>query len=166
VGKSSLLNALTRARPKIGDYAFTTQHPHVGIVEYEDFLQLSIADLPGLLPDMSFGKNFLYHLEKCKIILYVIDITRNNPLEQYNDMRNILLNFDNNFLINKPSILIANKIDVLEKIDPSGLKRILDDLKLHSNQIVAPVSALNKINLKKFLRIFRDLIMKNKIYLN
>ena len=67
--------------------------------------------------------------------MYVVDITRNNPLEQYNDMRNILLNFDNNLVINKPSILIANKIDVLEKSDPSGLKEKLDDLKLNSNEI-------------------------------
>jgi len=156
---------LTRARPKIGDYSFTTKHPHVGIVEYEDFEQLSIADLPGLLPDLSFGKNFLYHLEKCKIILYVVDITRENPLEQFKNMRNILLNFDTNIVINKPSILIANKIDILEKNDPSGLKEKLDNLRNNSDQIVAPVSALNKINLRKFLKIFRDLndnFVKNK----
>ena len=55
VGKSSLLNALTRARPKIGDYSFTTLHPHVGVVEFEDFEQITIADLPGLLPDLTRG---------------------------------------------------------------------------------------------------------------
>ncbi len=126
-------------------------------IRYEDFEQLSIADLPGLLPDLSFGKNFLYHLDRCNIILYVVDVTRENPVRQYEDMKNILLDFDENLVKAKPSILIANKIDVLEKDDPKELKEKLDNLRRNSNLIVAPVSALNKINLKKFLKIFRDL---------
>ena len=70
VGKSSLLNVLTRARAKIGDYSFTTLHPQVGVVEYEDFVQVSITDLPGILPDLTrgFGTKYLHHLEKCKIL--------------------------------------------------------------------------------------------------
>ena len=105
-------------------------------VRYEDFEQLSIADLPGLLPDLSFGKNFLYHLDRCNIILYVVDVTRENPVKQFEDMQNILLDFDENLVKAKPSILIANKIDVLEKDDPKELKEKLDDLRRNSNLIV------------------------------
>ena len=122
MGKSSILNALTRARPKIGDYSFTTLHPHVGVVEYEDFEQLSIADLPGLLPDLTlgFGTKYLYHLERCSILLHVVDMSKDDPFEQYMDMRNILEKFDKR-LLEKPVILIANKIDLVEKNEPQVL---------------------------------------------
>ena len=156
---------MTRARPKIGDYSFTTLHPHVGIVEYEDFTQLSIADLPGLLPDLTlgFGTKFLYHLERCKILLYVIDISKENSFEQYLDMKNILESF-NKDLLKKPSIIIANKIDLIKNDEePDILRSRLDYLRKNSNELVAPISTLDKINLSKFLKIFRDLHDKIEI---
>ena len=130
----------------------------MGIVEYEDFVQLSIADLPGLLPDITkgFGSKYLYHLERCKTILYVIDISQENFYEQFIDIKNLLYNFEKNLIISKKAIIIANKIDLCEERDTGILKEKLEILRQKSNEIVVPVSSLNKINLKKFLKLFRD----------
>lgn len=159
MGKSSLLNALTRARAKIGDYSFTTLHPHVGIVEYEDFTQISIADLPGLLPDLTrgFGTKFLHHLERCKIIIFVIDISAEAPLQQYMDMRNALNFYDENILKTKPTLVVAHKIDKLESNEN------LLNFKKKIDLPVIPMSAEKKINLTKFLKLIRDIYDQNKL---
>jgi GTP-binding protein len=152
-----LLNALTRARAKIGDYAFTTVHPHVGVVEYADFTQISIADLPGILPDLTrgFGTRFLAHLQKCKIIIFVVDVsssTNEHPYEQYVSMRNAIDFYDSAFLKQKKTIVVAHKVDELEAGDLR-----LDELRqrLDGEQPVVPMSAKKRINLSKFLKFLR-----------
>lgn len=159
MGKSSLLNALTRARAKIGDYSFTTLHPHVGIVEYEDYLQISLADLPGLLPDLTqgFGTKFLHHLERCKIIIIVVDMSSNNPIQQYEDMKNALNFYNPNLLIEKPILIIGQKIDKLSETERTDK---LNDLNIKLNLPIIPMSAEKKINLKKFLIILRNIYEK------
>lgn len=156
VGKSSLLNALTRARAKIGDYSFTTLHPHVGVVEYEDFVQISIADLPGILPDLSrgFGTKYLHHLEKCKILVFVLDLSE-NPLQEYLDMVKALETFDSNLIKVKPRIVVGHKIDKEKSIEN------LVELKSKLSVPVIPMSAKEKINLSKFLKILRN-VYENK----
>lgn len=150
VGKSSLLNALTRARAKIGDYSFTTLHPHVGVVEYEDFKQISIADLPGILPDLTrgLGTKYLHHLEKCKILIFVIDLS-SNPEQQFQDMTRVLEVFDSSLLNKKPIVVIGHKIDKKESRDNFEKFR----KKIHLP--IVPMSAEKKINLTKFLKILR-----------
>ncbi len=152
MGKSSLLNALTRARAKIGDYSFTTLHPHVGIIEYEDFKQISIADLPGFLPDVTrgLGTKYLHHLERCKIILLTIDLSSEKPLEQYNDMRNLLEKYDENILKQKPTIIVGTKID------KANAYTNLVEFRKKINLPVIPVSAEKKINLRKLMTFMRD----------
>lgn len=152
-----MLNALTRARAKIGDYSFTTLHPHVGIIEYKDFKQISIADLPGLLPDLTrgFGTRYLHHLERCKMILLTIDLAANDPLQQYNQMRNVLNKFDENLLKQKPLVVIGTKIDK-ENAYANWLK--------FKEQIQLPVIAVSsdkKINLRKLMTIIRDCYEQN-----
>ncbi|CAF0776776.1 unnamed protein product [Brachionus calyciflorus] len=151
VGKSSLLNALTRARAKIGDYSFTTLHPQVGVVEYEDFVQISIADLPGILPDLTrgFGTKYLHHLEKCKILVFVLDLSK-NPHQEYLDMKNALDTFDISFVKNKPRIIVGHKID------DNASEANLNDLRSRIQVPIIPMSAEKKINLTKFLKILRD----------
>ncbi len=158
VGKSSLLNALTRANTKVGDYAFTTLFPHVGVVEYEDLVQISIADLPGLLPDPTrgLGTGFLRHLERCRIVLLVIDLSSDDPVKQYYSIRHIVDSHDKSLLSTKPVIVIGSKID---------LERAANNLTEFKKNIDCPVvtiSAVDKINITKFLVYLRDVYNKTE----
>lgn len=165
MGKSSILNALTRARAKVGDYAFTTVHPQVGVVEYADFMQISIADLPGLLSDLSrgFGTRYLTHLKKCSILIFVLDASSKcptHPLEQYTNIANAIAFFNDSFLRHKKKVIVAHKIEELEEGD-----RRLIELKEHLSKEhlpLIPMSAQKRINLSKFLRYLRD-IYENKL---
>lgn len=147
-----MLNALTRARAKIGDYSFTTLHPHVGVIEYKDFKQISIADLPGLLPDLTrgFGTRYLHHLERCKMILLTIDLSNEKPLEQYAQMRNVLDAFDSKLLKEKPLLVVGTKIDKENSYE--NLAKFRQEINLP----VIPVSAEKKINLRKLMTLIRD----------
>ena len=130
----------------MGDYAFTTLYPHVGVVEYEDDTQISIADLPGVLPDITrgLGIGFLRHLEKCKIILQVVDVSSEEPVKQFEDVRKVVRAYDQNLFETKPTIIIASKIDKENSIENLAL------LKSHiKNQPVIPISSTERINIKK-----------------
>ena len=141
----------------MGEYAFTTLHPHVGVVEYEDFLQISIADLPGLLPDLTrgFGTRYLTHLERCKIIILVIDLSMEDPLLQFNKMKDALNFFDPKILKEKPTLVVGNKIDAAGA--EQNFRMIRDMVKYP----VVPMSAHSRINLSKFLRVLRDFYEKS-----
>ena len=85
-GKSSLLSALTKAKPKIANYPFTTLNPNLGVVYYDD-REITLADIPGLIEGahdgIGLGDKFLKHIERCKNILHLIDITNENIEESY-----------------------------------------------------------------------------------
>jgi GTP-binding protein len=156
VGKSSLLRALTNSKPKIGNYEFTTLHPHVGVVDYEDFVQVSIADFPGILPDLSkgFGTKFFHHLDECKIFVFMVDLSREDAYEQFDTTRRALEFYNPRLLDNKPALIVASKIDLVEE----DVAKRLADLKSKSENVypVIPVSVDKKINLRKFLVVLRD----------
>lgn len=157
MGKSSILNALTQARVKVGEYSFTTIHPQVGIVEYSDFIQISIADLPGLLSDITrgFGTRYLNHLDKCSILIFVLDASSNSPIslfEQYQTVKQLVINYNPTFFNNKKKIILVNKIEELDENSRiETLKACLEDEKIY----MVPISAKNRINLSKFLRLLR-----------
>ncbi|XP_030555149.1 mitochondrial ribosome-associated GTPase 2 [Drosophila novamexicana] len=114
-GKSTLLNALTRAKPKVAPYAFTTLRPHLGTVQYDDYVQLTIADLPGLVPDAhrnrGLGIQFLKHAERCTLLLFVLDASSPNPWMQYHQLMHELEKFGGS-LAQRPQLVVANKMDV------------------------------------------------------
>ena len=87
VGKSTLLAALTRALPKIANYELTTLHPSVGVMRFVDDVQISIADIPGIIEDAHLNKGlgleFLRHIERTKTLLFVLDVTRSDPVGQF-----------------------------------------------------------------------------------
>ena len=114
-GKSSLLSVLTSARPKIANYPFTTINPNLGVANYNN-KEVTLADIPGLIEGahegVGLGDKFLRHIERCKNILHLIDITNEDLLENYSKVRKELLKYSNK-LIKKKEIIVFNKIDML-----------------------------------------------------
>ncbi|CRK93734.1 CLUMA_CG007262, isoform A [Clunio marinus] len=123
-GKSTLLKALSKARPKIASYPFTTILPQIGTIEYQDYRQITIADLPGLIEgahrNIGMGHQFLKHVERTKLLLVIIDIfgfqlsqkyMKRNCLENIYSLNKELELYDPT-LLDKPAILLINKMDM------------------------------------------------------
>ena len=117
-GKSTLLSVMTTAKPKIADYPFTTLQPHLGIVKYGEYQSFVMADIPGLIEGASKGKGlghqFLKHIERNKILLFLIDVEEKNPNEVYNQLLDELVNF-NKDLLYKDRIVVRTKIDTISE---------------------------------------------------
>jgi len=118
-GKSSFLGAATRAKPKVADYPFTTLHPSVGVLHYADAFTLTIADIPGLIEgaseDRGLGHEFLRHIERCAVLLYVVDAVgggggSGDPAADLRALQHELRQYDPG-LPRRPSIVVANKCD-------------------------------------------------------
>lgn len=119
-GKSTLLTALTDAHPKIASYPFTTLNPIIGTLLYENFSRLRIADIPGLIDGagtgLGLGYHFLRHIERSKFLLFVIDMGAEDgrdPADDYSNLRKELTTY-NPELANRPSLVLANKMDIPE----------------------------------------------------
>ena len=114
-GKSSLLSVLTSAKPKIANYPFTTINPNLGVTSYNN-KEVTLADIPGLIEGahegIGLGDKFLRHIERCKNILHLIDITHDNLLENYSKVRKELFKYSNK-LTKKREIIVFNKIDMV-----------------------------------------------------
>ena len=118
VGKSTLLDAVSRAKPEIGDYPFTTISPNVGVVQTRDGRSFIMADLPGLIEGASTGKGlghqFLRHIERCRVIVHVVDMGAEegrDPLEDYKIINDELGSYQIR-LLERPQIVVANKMDL------------------------------------------------------
>lgn len=127
VGKSTLLSVVTKAKPEIADYHFTTITPNLGVVQVPDGRSFVMADLPGLIEGASQGKGlghqFLRHIERCRVIIHVIDMGANDgrdPLEDYRIINEELAQYEYR-LMERPQIVLANKMD-LERAE-TNLKR-------------------------------------------
>ncbi|MBA7485134.1 GTPase ObgE/CgtA [subsurface metagenome] len=122
-GKSTLLNAITNAQPKIGDYPFTTLNPNLGVLK-DDFKNIVIADMPGIIKGAHNGKGlglqFLRHIERTNVIILVIDISVSHPVDQYKCLLNEFKKYSD-ALLNKPRIVVFNKIDLLDTIPDYNL---------------------------------------------
>ena len=116
-GKSSLLASLTRAKPKIANYPFTTINPNLGVTYYNN-KEVTLADIPGLVEGahrgIGLGDKFLRHIERCKILLHLIDVSENNLAENYLKIRSELKNYDPS-ISKKKEIIYFNKSDLVEK---------------------------------------------------
>jgi len=144
-GKSTLLAKLTRARPKVGDYPFTTLAPNLGVLELDEERRLVIADIPGIIEGAhrgaGLGHEFLRHIERTRILIHLIDVSDDavkDPIRAFEEVRKELALYDER-LTQKPLIVVASKIDALS--DREVLKR----LKAHFGDMGMPffcVSAL------------------------
>ncbi len=116
-GKSSLLSALTRAKPKIANYPFTTINPNLGVAYYDE-KEITLADIPGLVEGahkgIGLGDKFLRHIERCKILLHLIDISEKDLINTYKKIKLELSAYDKT-LVKKKEIIFLNKSDLLEK---------------------------------------------------
>src|SRR5438445_4513218 len=122
-GKSTLLARVSHARPKIADYPFTTLHPQLGVVRLDDDTEFVLADLPGLIEGASdgagLGTRFLGHVERCAVILHLIDGTEDDVVGAYRTIRHELADYGHG-LVDKPEIVGLNKIDA---IDPEAVEK-------------------------------------------
>ncbi|CAH1642588.1 unnamed protein product [Spodoptera littoralis] len=150
-GKSTLLRALTRARPTVAPYPFTTLRPHIGMVPYDDYEQVAIADLPGLIPgshkNYGLGIQFLQHAERCRGLIYLLDGAQ-DPQEQYEVLRYELSQYSE-ALGRRPSTLVINKIDLPEA------RKTYEILK--DKMSVIGVSAKTGLNLDLLLQVVRKM---------
>ncbi|MEO0068030.1 MAG: GTPase ObgE [candidate division WOR-3 bacterium] len=119
-GKSTLLRALTSARPKVADYPFTTITPNLGVLKGKNF-RFTIADMPGIIKGAHQGKGlglrFLRHIERTKMLIYLVDAARGDPKGDFQQLQEELRLYDPN-LLKRPAILVLNKVDLLGKRRP------------------------------------------------
>ena len=142
VGKSTFISKISAAKPKIAAYHFTTLSPNLGVVKTKDNRSFVVADLPGLIEGASLGEGlgdkFLKHIERTRVIAHIIDMSAfegRNPIEDYKIINNELVNF-NKKIMDKPQIVIANKMDI------EGSKDNLEKFKKEINIPVYPISAV------------------------
>jgi GTPase len=152
-GKSSLLSVLTKAKPKIANYPFTTINPNLGVTSYSD-KEITIADIPGLIEGahegIGLGDKFLRHIERCKSLIHLIDISEQNILENYLRVRKELSKY-NSTLLKKKEIIVCNKIDI---INNDEINEKINVFKKKIKKTVHKISiAQNKglINIKKLM---------------
>jgi GTP-binding protein len=116
-GKSTLLTAISRARPKVAPYPFTTLHPQIGIIEYPDFHRLTVCDVPGLIEgahrDVGLGHAFLRHIERCKVLVLLLDMAGTDGRAPWDDYKSLLseLELYDPALLERPRLVVANKMD-------------------------------------------------------
>ncbi len=116
-GKSTLISVISAAKPKIADYPFTTLVPNIGIVKVGDYMNFSVADIPGLIEGASEGKGlgtqFLRHVERTKILVFLIESTSENPTKDYETLLNELLKFNPDMKFKK-QIICFSKADIAD----------------------------------------------------
>ena len=158
-GKSTLLQAISRARPKIAAYPFTTLHPQIGILEYADWKRLTVCDVPGLIEgahnNVGLGHEFLRHIQRCKILVLLLDMAGTDGRKPWDDYKQLLkeLELYDPALIEKPRLVVANKID--EAIAEENLKQFKKKFKKIS---VLPISAAFGEGVDKFKQTIREAV--------
>ena len=160
VGKSTLLSVVTNAKPEIADYHFTTLKPNLGVVSLVEGYDFVIADLPGLIKGAHLGKglglDFLKHLERCRVIWHVIDMSANDhrdPYEDYLAIKEELKEYGMR-LLERPMLIVANKMDV------DGSELYLEDFKnrLEDNIEIFPISSFTREGLVPLIKRTYELV--------
>jgi GTPase len=158
-GKSTLLSKLTNAKPKIADYPFTTLIPNLGIVQNaKKQNEFSIADIPGIIEGAhkghGLGLSFLQHIERVKIIVYLIDIQTDDPPYALKLLQEELKSYNKN-LAKKPSLIVLNKIDIVN--DPAFIKDVKKQFKKAG---ILDISADKGVNLDKLIDKIETMLEK------
>ncbi|KAI8323082.1 GTP-binding protein Obg/CgtA [Martensiomyces pterosporus] len=155
-GKSTFLRAVSNAHPKVAPYPFTTLNPYIGTVTFRDTHQITVADIPGLIPgahqNVGLGHSFLRHVERSRILVYIVDVSRPNP---WGDLEALQRELDlyREGLSSRPSIVVVNKADV------AGVARDnFERWKAMTDIPLIPVSAKYKKNILKVTYTIREIL--------
>jgi len=158
-GKSTLISTITEARPKIADYPFTTLKPNLGIVRYKGDQSFTVADIPGIIEGAHEGKGlgyqFLRHIERTRIIIFLIDITSENYENDFNTLYNELKSYSAR-LIEKDILVVFSKSDLVDD------KKISEVSKLkfgHKNKIPLVISSLTNTGLIELLDLMWNALL-------
>ena len=153
-GKSSLLASITSANPKIANYKFTTLNPNLGVAVYDD-KEITLADIPGLIEGahkgVGLGTKFLKHIERCKTLLHLIDVTEKDLIRSYKQIRAELGKYSKS-LLKKNEIIVLNKIDLIDKKNLDSKKKIL------SGKITKKIYDLSTLDKSKISKIKSKLL--------
>jgi len=151
-GKSTFISVISSAKPKIADYPFTTLVPNLGVVKKDNGGGYVVADIPGLIEGASdgvgLGHEFLRHVERCRFLVHIIDLTSEDPIDTYEKI-NLELKKHSESLAERYQVVVLNKIDA---VDNEKVDEILTQLKKSlPNQEIFTMSAITKENVDKIL---------------
>ena len=153
-GKSSLLAAITSARPKIANYKFTTLNPNLGVANYDD-KEITLADIPGLIEGAhsgtGLGIKFLKHIERCKTLLHLIDVNEEDLYNSYKQVRYELGKYSSS-LLKKNELIVLNKVDLIDK------KELFKKKEKFANKIRKKVLTLSTMSKLSISQIKKKLI--------
>ena len=155
VGKSTLLKTLTSAKPKIGNYEFTTLKPNLGIVEYRDFKSFVIADIPGIIEGASEGRGlghyFLRHIERNSVLLFLLSSESDDIVKQYEVLLNELKKY-NPELLDKQRLIAISKSDLLDEKQTSKIKKNISNKIMDVPfEFISSVSSIGLIQIKDLM---------------
>src|SRR2546426_4609475 len=160
-GKSTLLSAISKARPRIAPYPFTTLTPQIGIVEYPDWHRLTVCDVPGLIEgahkNVGLGHSFLRHIERCKMLVLLLDMAATDGRQPWDDYQNLLneLGLYDPTLLEKPRLVVANKMD--EPVAEENLKKFKRKIR---KTPVLPIAAAFDEGVDKFKKVIREAVVE------
>jgi GTP-binding protein len=161
-GKSTFLAAVSAARPKIADYPFTTLHPNLGVATI-DGREILIADIPGLIEGahegVGIGDRFLGHVERCRVLLHLVDGTADDPAEAYRVVRGELEAYGQG-LVDKPEVVVLSKVDALDEKTRDKRLRALN--RAAGGKAVSALSAVSGEGVELVLRALARVIEDDK----
>ena len=159
VGKSSLLSVMSNAKPKIGDFSFTTLTPNLGLVSYKqgDFI---LADIPGVIEGANRGKGigiqFLGHIERCQVLVHVLDISSNSLISDFEVTINELKQYKSD-LVSKIKCVVLNKVDLMQN---KKIEKIVESFN-KSEIEVFPISTFSRVGINELKDSLLELLEKN-----
>ena len=135
-GKSTFISKISNAKPRIADYPFTTLVPNLGIVKYKEYQSFVVADIPGIIEGASKGKGlgitFLKHIERTKVLVYMIDVCCEDITNEFKILRNEVKKY-NIELLERPSLLLITKMDVKDlKKEKLNIPKNIESIKISS----------------------------------
>ncbi|SES20124.1 GTP-binding protein [Tranquillimonas rosea] len=161
-GKSTFLSATSNARPKVADYPFTTLHPNLGVVGVDD-AEFVIADIPGLIEGAhegrGLGDTFLGHVERCAVLLHLVDGTADDPAEDWQTIVDELQAYGGGILADKPRVTAMTKVDSLD----AELRQMQQEALETVAGPVYPISAVSREGLAEVLRALRSQISGDRL---
>ena len=159
VGKSSLLSAMSNAKPKIGDFSFTTLTPNLGLVSYKqgDFI---LADIPGVIEGANNGKGigiqFLGHIERCQVLVHVLDISSNSLISDFEVTINELKQYKSD-LVSKIKCVVLNKVDLMKN---KKIEKIVESFNKSGIEVL-PISTFSRVGINELKDSLLELLKKN-----